>query len=176
MDIAHILGFVGPYLLKVIPIVGAILWSAFSLGKRLGNLETSSLKVLQSIHASMVSQDLLLGALTDKKILSEKQVRAVTKPFTDYSIQGIEQMIATLKPKGNPITSDELTTLRELVSEVTHNKRMALHGAVTLLGLARKLREEYPDESAWNDLEQIAAFYVGLADGKDSDEDAPPEE
>ena len=129
---------------------------------------TETRQVLKSIRSLMESTNLLLGALTKQGMLSPEQVLAVVSPFQNLASGAVDNLLGTLKPTGNPISTEDLEeirkdvkTVRELVAK--KSVKLPMDKALDFYYKARLARNEHSDEPLFQEIVELAVFLVGSA-------------
>lgn len=132
-----------------------------------GRIRTQTQQVLKGLRSLIESTNLLLGALTKQKVLSAEQVIAVLNPFQKLASGALDDLLQTLKPTGNPISTKQLEAIRETlesIKKVVADKdlKLPMKDVLDLYYLIRKARDEHPDNPVFQEIVELAVFFVGV--------------
>ncbi len=146
-------------------IVGFItLW--FSLGRKIGSLQSDLVNGLKSIVALMNSYGVLLGVLSTKKVFTATEIQEIQKPYLEYAQGAIQQLLSRVKV-GNPITASELEKIKVYVARSQRGELLTREEAQEFYNLSKKLESEelYKTDIGAILLVGLAAFLLGLVVG-----------
>ena len=132
-------------------------------------IRTETRQVLKSIRSLMESTNLLLGAVTKQGMLSTEQVLAVGRPFQNLASGAVDDLLRTLKPTGNPISKEDIEEIRGTIKSIKElvvekNMRLPIDKALDFYYAARKARDNHSDNPLFQDIVELAVFFVGSAE------------
>jgi len=95
--------------LGVLTIIGTFL-------VKFGDIKRSAIECFRDLKNLTESQNLLMGALTEEKVISAKAYNKVRQHFPGGFEERLQALIGRLSPSGNPITQKDVDRFIELIN------------------------------------------------------------
>jgi len=140
-----------------------LLLVAWRIGRKTELLVNQVKQSLESIRTLMVSNNFIVGALVEQKILSADKLLEIMIPYRSLSQSAIDKLIQAIKPSGNPITRAEADRLTELLKIAIEQQELDYDRALEFYKLAQKIANDKPSELAFQQLFDFSAFILGKA-------------
>ena len=141
----------------------ALLLVAWRIGRKTELLTNQIKQSLDSIKTLMVSNNFIVGALVEQKLLPADKLLEIMVPYRSLSQSAIDTLIQSIKPSGNPITRTEADRLAELLKVAIEKQELDYNRALEFYKLAQRVADDRPNEFTFQQLFDFSAFILGKA-------------
>jgi hypothetical protein len=173
----------------------AVVAGALTLAYRAGDLKRTAVEILRDLRGLALSHKFLMGAMANVGSISAKDYLEATQEFPGQLDERLVSIVGRLTPKGNPLSSEELSRFKNLWKEAfTTDPRLTAEEASEFYALSRKVAAELvraastrelrdpdgkrvpPEEARVNSdyLVERAAFVLGLVTSRESERRGGP--